>query len=98
MHSATKYLGGHSDISAGVSEFTGTHRYHSRYFHQFRWNLSSFGLVVRTKHENLALRVAAQTMPLLCPSGLLHKQSFQVYTLTETHPHHQRATAQMNGL
>lgn len=102
MHSATKYLGGHSDISAGAvvgsQEHIGT--IHGTSIN-LGGNLSEFSAwLLERSMKTLALRVAAQNANALALSQWLTAQTevTQVYYPgLETHPHHQRATAQMNG-
>ncbi len=102
MHSATKYLGGHSDISAGAvvgsKEHIGT--IHGTSIN-LGGNLSEFSAwLLERSMKTLALRVAAQNANALALSQWLTAQAevTQVYYPgLETHPHHQRATAQMNG-
>ena len=102
MHSATKYLGGHSDISAGAVVSSQEHidTIHGTSIN-LGGNLSEFSAwLLERSMKTLALRVAAQNANALALSQWLTAQAevTQVYYPgLETHPHHQRATAQMNG-
>ena len=102
MHSATKYLGGHSDISAGAVVGSQEHidTIHGTSIN-LGGNLSEFSAwLLERSMKTLALRVAAQNANALALSQWLTAQAevTQVYYPgLETHPHHQRATAQMNG-
>ena len=102
MHSATKYLGGHSDISAGAVVSSQEHidTIHGTSIN-LGGNLSEFSAwLLERSMKTLALRVAAQNVNALALSQWLTAQAevTQVYYPgLETHPHHQRATAQMNG-
>ena len=102
MHSATKYLGGHSDISAGAVMGSQEHidTIHGTSIN-LGGNLSEFSAwLLERSMKTLALRVAAQNANALALSQWLTAQAevTQVYYPgLETHPHHQRATAQMNG-
>ena len=102
MHSATKYLGGHSDISAGAVVSSQEHidTIHGTSIN-LGGNLSEFSAwLLERSMKTLALRVAAQNANALSLSQWLTAQAevTQVYYPgLETHPHHQRAAAQMNG-
>ena len=102
LHSATKYLGGHSDISAGAVMGSQEHidTIHGTSIN-LGGNLSEFSAwLLERSMKTLALRVAAQNANALALSQWLTAQAevTQVYYPgLETHPHHQRATAQMNG-
>lgn len=102
MHSATKYLGGHSDISAGAVVSSQEHidTIHGTSIN-LGGNLSEFSAwLLERSMKTLALRVAAQNANALALSQWLTAQAevTQVYYPgLETHPHHKRATAQMNG-
>lgn len=102
MHSATKYLGGHSDISAGAVVSSQEHidTIHGTSIN-LGGNLSEFSAwLLERSMKTLALRVAAQNANALALSQWLTAQAevTQVYYPgLETHPHHQRARAQMNG-
>ena len=102
MHSATKYLGGHSDISAGA--VVGSQE-HIETIHgtsiNLGGNLSEFSAwLLERSMKTLALRVAAQNANALALAQWLtaQKEITQVYYPgLETHPHHQRAVTQMHG-
>lgn len=102
MHSATKYLGGHSDISAGAVVSSQEHidTIHGTSIN-LGGNLSEFSAwLLERSMKTLALRVAAQNANALALSQWLTAQAevTQVYYPgLENHPHHQRAKAQMNG-
>jgi cystathionine beta-lyase len=102
LHSATKYLGGHSDISAGA--VVGSEE-HIATIHKtainLGGNLSEFSAwLLERSMKTLALRVAAQNANALALAQWLIKQEgiLQVYYpgLAE-HPHHERAKKQMRG-
>jgi cystathionine beta-lyase len=102
MHSATKYLGGHSDISAGVIASSQNHI-------DTIWNTSkNFGgnlsdqtvWLLERSMKTLGLRVKAQTKNAMKMAKWLNKQHFiekVYYPGLKTHPEHVLAKSQMKG-
>lgn len=102
MHSATKYLGGHSDISAGAIASSQKHI-------DTIWNTSkNFGgnlsdqtvWLLERSMKTLGLRVKAQTKNALKMAKWLNKQSFVdkvYYPGLKTHPQYKLAKSQMKG-
>lgn len=102
MHSATKYLGGHSDISAGALAASNSHIDHI--WHSainFGGNLSDQTVwLLERSMKTLGLRVKAQTENALAMAKWLkeHENIKQVYYPgLESHPEHQLAKSQMHG-
>tara|TARA_R110002012_G_scaffold45370_4_gene120704 strand:- start:201 stop:1118 length:918 start_codon:yes stop_codon:yes gene_type:complete len=102
MHSATKYLGGHSDISAGAIASSQKHI-------DTIWNTSkNFGgnlsdqtvWLLERSMKTLGLRVKAQTKNALKMAKWLDKQDFiekVFYPGLKSHPQYQLAKTQMTG-
>jgi len=102
MHSATKYMGGHSDICAGVIAS-------SQMLIDAIWNtsknlggnLSDFTVwLLERSLKTLNLRVTQQTKNTYKIAKWLQKQSFIKmvnYPGLKSHPDHALAKAQMNG-
>lgn len=102
MHSATKYLGGHSDISAGAlaaSKDLIEHIWHSAI--NFGGNLSDYTVwLLERSIKTLGLRVKAQTNNALQMAKWLsnHQHIKNVYYPgLEQHPEHELAKSQMHG-
>lgn len=103
MHSATKYLGGHSDLLGGVLVVRDTGLYEQLYFVQnatgatldpFSSFLLSRGL------KTLDLRVRAQSQTALDLAQWLHadrRVKRVLYPGLTTHPGHELAKRQMDG-
>ena len=102
IHSATKYLGGHSDVTAGVV-------ISSREFVESAWHLSLLagsilspfdGWLLLRGLRTLGLRVAQHNSNALALARFLegHAQVSRVYYPgLESHPQHALARAQMSG-
>ena len=102
MHSATKYLGGHSDISAGAlaaSKDLIEHIWHAAI--NFGGNLSDYTVwLLERSIKTLGLRVKAQTANALHMANWLnnHEHIKNVYYPgLESHPEHNLAKKQMHG-
>ena len=102
IHSATKYLGGHSDILAGAVAC-------SQADLDIIWNVAkNFGgslsdfmvWMLERSMKTLAIRVKAQNKNALKMAKFLQKQNAVknvYYPGLKTHPQHQLAKSQMNG-
>jgi len=102
MHSATKYLGGHSDISGGI--VVGNRAVIERVFDSAKnlgGNMSEFSAwLLERSIKTLALRVQAQNTNAQQIAEWLQDNAVvdQVYYPgLKTHPDHQLATQQMKG-
>ena len=102
MHSATKYLGGHSDISGGI--VVGNRTVSERVFDSAKnlgGNMSEFSAwLLERSIKTLALRVQAQNANAQQIAEWLQDNAAvdQVYYPgLKTHPDHQLATQQMKG-
>ncbi|MFZ9057278.1 MAG: trans-sulfuration enzyme family protein [Flavobacteriaceae bacterium] len=102
MHSATKYLGGHSDISGGI--VVGNRTVIERVFDSAKnlgGNMSEFSAwLLERSIKTLALRVQAQNANAQQIAEWLQDNAAvdQVYYPgLKTHPDHQLATQQMKG-
>lgn len=102
MHSATKYLGGHSDILAGVIACSTEHM--NKIWHvakNFGGTLSEFMVwMLERSIKTLALRVKAQNKNAKRLSKFLdqHKDVKNVYYPgLKSHPQHELAKSQMRG-
>lgn len=102
MHSATKYLGGHSDISAGAlaaSKDLIEHIWHSAI--NFGGNLSDYTVwLLERSIKTLGLRVKAQTNNALHMAKWLSNHQYiknVYYPGLEEHPEHELAKSQMHG-
>ena len=102
MHSATKYLGGHSDISGGI--VVGNRTVIERVFDSAKnlgGNMSEFSAwLLERSIKTLALRVQAQnTNAQQIAEWLLDNAAVDqvYYPGLKTHPDHQLATQQMKG-
>ena len=102
MHSATKYLGGHSDISGGI--VVGNRTVIERVFDSAKnlgGNMSEFSAwLLERSIKTLALRVQAQNANAQQIAKWLQDNAAvdQVYYPgLKTHPDHQLATQQMKG-
>ncbi|MGF1555414.1 trans-sulfuration enzyme family protein [Paucihalobacter sp.] len=102
MHSATKYLGGHSDISAGA--VAASKEIIDKIWHtgiNLGGNLSDMTVwLLERSMKTLALRVKAQTANAMEMAKwlLAHPKVKNVYYPgLESHPEHQLAKQQMNG-
>ncbi|MGA0415757.1 MAG: trans-sulfuration enzyme family protein [Flavobacteriaceae bacterium] len=102
MHSATKYLGGHSDISGGI--VVGNRAVIERVFDSAKnlgGNMSEFSAwLLERSIKTLALRVQAQnTNAQQIAEWLLDNAAVDqvYYPGLKTHPDHQLATQQMKG-
>ena len=102
MHSATKYLGGHSDISGGI--VVGNRTVIERVFDSAKnlgGNMSEFSAwLLERSIKTLALRVQAQNTNAQQIAEWLQDNAAvdQVYYPgLKTHPDHQLATQQMKG-
>ncbi|MEL0262625.1 MAG: aminotransferase class I/II-fold pyridoxal phosphate-dependent enzyme [Flavobacteriaceae bacterium] len=102
MHSATKYLGGHSDISGGI--VLGNRTVIERVFDSAKnlgGNMSEFSAwLLERSIKTLALRVQAQNANAQQIAEWLQDNAAvdQVYYPgLKTHPDHQLATQQMKG-
>ena len=102
MHSATKYLGGHSDISAGAlaaSKELIEHIWHSAI--NFGGNLSDYTVwLLERSIKTLGLRVKAQTANALHMAKWLNNHDHiknVYYPGLESHPEHNLAKKQMHG-
>lgn len=102
MHSATKYLGGHSDISAGAlaaSKELIEQIWHSAI--NFGGNLSDYTVwLLERSIKTLGLRVKAQTYNAMqMAKWLEHHEHIKnvYYPGLEEHPEHELAKLQMNG-
>jgi len=102
IHSATKYLGGHSDILAGAVAANEEHI--DKIFHKgknFGGNLSHFiSYLLERSIKTLGIRVEKQNMNAQIIAEYLdnHKSITKVYYPgLKSHPNHQIATKQMNG-
>jgi cystathionine beta-lyase len=102
MHSATKYLGGHSDISGGI--VVGNRAVIERVFDSAKnlgGNMSEFSAwLLERSIKTLALRVQAQNANAQQIAEWLQDNAAvdQVYYPgLKTHPDHQLATQQMKG-
>lgn len=102
MHSATKYLGGHSDILAGAlaasDELIGEIWHVAK---NFGGNLSDFTVwLLERSMKTLALRVKAQTKNAKKLAKYLEKHpdvKSVHYPGLKSHPQHKLAKAQMHG-
>lgn len=102
MHSATKYLGGHSDISAGAlasSKDLIEHIWHAAI--NFGGNLSDYTVwLLERSIKTLGLRVKAQTANALHMANWLNNHDHiknVYYPGLESHPEHSLAKKQMHG-
>ena len=102
MHSATKYLGGHSDILAGVIACSNEHM--SKIWHvakNYGGTLSEFMVwMLERSIKTLALRVKAQNRNAKRLAKFLdqHEDIKNVYYPgLKSHPQHQLAKSQMKG-
>jgi cysteine-S-conjugate beta-lyase len=102
MHSATKYLGGHSDISAGAlaaSKDLIEHIWHAAI--NFGGNLSDYTVwLLERSIKTLGLRVKAQTANALHMANWLNNHDHiknVYYPGLESHPEHNLAKKQMHG-
>lgn len=102
MHSATKYLGGHSDISAGAlasSKDLIEHIWHAAI--NFGGNLSDYTVwLLERSIKTLGLRVKAQTANALHIANWLNNHDHiknVYYPGLESHPEHSLAKKQMHG-
>ncbi|MGC6401946.1 MAG: trans-sulfuration enzyme family protein [Flavobacteriaceae bacterium] len=102
MHSATKYLGGHSDISGGI--VVGNRAVIERVFDSAKnlgGNISEFSAwLLERSIKTLALRVQAQNANAQqIAEWLLDNAAVDqvYYPGLKTHPDHQLATQQMKG-
>lgn len=102
MHSATKYLGGHSDISAGVlasSKDLIEHIWQAAI--NFGGNLSDYTVwLLERSIKTLGLRVKAQTANALYMANWLNNHDHiknVYYPGLELHPEHNLAKKQMHG-
>lgn len=102
VHSATKYLGGHSDITAGAVATT------EALMHPILMKARNFGgslsdqttWLLERSMKTLNLRVQQQNKNALLLAEYLDEQSWvkQVnYPGLKTHPHHKLAQQQMHG-
>lgn len=102
IHSATKYMGGHSDISAGVVAASNEHIH--KIFHLAKnlgGNLSEYTVwLLERSLKTMGLRVKAQSENALKLAEYLnaHPAISQVYYPgLESHPGHEIAKSQMRG-
>ena len=102
MHSATKYLGGHSDISAGAlasSKDLIEHIWHAAI--NFGGNLSDYTVwLLERSIKTLGLRVKAQTANALHMANWLNNHDHiknVYYPGLESHSEHSLAKKQMHG-
>ncbi|MEP5253731.1 MAG: PLP-dependent aspartate aminotransferase family protein [Winogradskyella arenosi] len=102
MHSATKYLGGHSDILAGVVASSEAHI--ERIWNvgkNLGGNLSDMTVwMLERSMKTLGLRVKAQTKNALKMAKWLHKHpkvAKVYYPGLKSHPEYQLAKSQMSG-
>lgn len=102
MHSATKYLGGHSDILAGAIACSNEHM--NKIWHvakNFGGTLSEFMVwMLERSIKTLALRVKAQNKNAMRLAKFLehHEDVKNVYYPgLKSHPQHQLAKSQMKG-
>lgn len=102
IHSATKYLGGHSDISAGA--VLGTQKAIARIFESAKnlgGNLSDYTVwLLERSVKTLYLRVQAQNANALQLAHFLKEQDWVervYYPGLESHPGHELAQRQMSG-
>ncbi|MFD2098789.1 trans-sulfuration enzyme family protein [Flagellimonas iocasae] len=102
LHSATKYMGGHSDICAGV--VTASQEHIDIVFQSaicFGGSLSEYTVwLLERSIKTMAIRVKAQNENAMKMAEYLakHAEVEQVYYPgLETHPDHELAKSQMNG-
>ena len=102
IHSATKYFGGHSDISAGA--IASTQNYIDKIWNlakDFGGNLSDFSVwMLERSMKTLAIRVKAQQKNAKKMARFLEKNSAVdnvYYPGLKSHEHHQLAKTQMKG-
>lgn len=102
IHSATKYMGGHSDICAGA--VASTKEYMDRIFKLaigLGGSLSDYTVwLLERSMKTMGIRVKAQTENAQIMAEYLedHKDIARVYYPgLKTHPQHQLAKSQMNG-
>lgn len=102
IHSATKYLGGHSDISAGA--VLGSQQTIETLFNTAKnlgGNLSDYTVwLLERSIKTLYLRVQAQNSNAQSMAQFLSDQDWVknvYYPGLKTHPDHELAAAQMNG-
>ena len=102
IHSATKYFGGHSDISAGA--IASTQNYVDKIWNlakDFGGNLSDFSVwMLERSMKTLAIRVKAQQKNAKKMARFLEKHSGVdnvYYPGLKSHEHHQLAKTQMKG-
>jgi cystathionine beta-lyase len=102
IHSATKYLGGHSDISAGAVTASKEHLHTIwNVAKNFGGNLSEFTVwLLERSMKTLALRVKAHNRNARKIAKWLHKNehvSKVFYPGLKSHPDHKLAKKQMRG-
>ena len=102
IHSATKYMGGHSDICAGA--VAGSHEHIDRIFQLAKnlgGSLSDYTVwLLERSLKTMGIRVRAQNENALKLANFLdqHQDIENVYYPgLESHPNHQIAKAQMHG-
>lgn len=102
IHSATKYMGGHSDICAGA--VASTHQYIERIFQlakNFGGSLSDYTVwLLERSIKTMGIRVKAQNENAQRMAEYLyeHKDISQVYYPgLQNHPDHELAKSQMKG-
>ena len=102
LHSATKYLGGHSDISAGVVVASNAHMERvTNLARSLGGNLSEFTVwLLERSIKTLGIRVKAQQRNAKKLAKYLHKHAAIKtvnYPGLKSHPDHELAKKQMNG-
>lgn len=102
LHSATKYMGGHSDISAGVVAGSAAHMEPvMQMARSLGGNLSEYTVwLLERSLKTMGIRVRAQNENALKMASWLEQQDAveQVYYPgLESHPDHKLAKAQMSG-
>ncbi len=102
IHSATKYMGGHSDICAGA--VASTEEYMERIFHlakNFGGSLSDYTVwLLERSIKTMGIRVRAQNTNALQMAEYLHKHADiqnVYYPGLASHPDHELARKQMKG-
>ena len=102
IHSATKYMGGHSDILAGAVVASEEHM--ERIFNlarKFGGNLSDYTVwLLERSIKTMGLRVRAQNQNAMAVASFLEGNSLVdrvFYPGLESHPDHELSTRQMSG-
>ena len=102
IHSATKYMGGHSDILAGAVVASEEHM--ERIFNlarKFGGNLSDYTVwLLERSIKTMGLRVRAQNQNAMAVASFLEGNPLVdrvFYPGLESHPDHELATRQMSG-